>query len=171
MTRNRHMEPQEKTESIPLIRQSPFVKDREEDVVAWSFTAPLPVGGEVSAYIHPAALFESLAKDCGDDDYLLVCGCSDAGCAHFWHEEFEKTAEWIEWRVTYYDLKCVWHYDRAVYEEGAIRMLRDIHDTREGWHFCLMWYDSFEDFKAAVEKFLSDNPRFRALWDATGAKA
>lgn len=150
-----------------ILRFSPFVKERDEEDVSWSFEAAGPGGEKITACVHPAAVFQSLMAPRGNDE-LLVCGCSDGGCAGFFDESFEATDRWIEWRVRYYDLKCVWRFDRITYETGAIRMLRDIHDTREGWMFCTFWYDSFDAFESAVADFLAANPRFLPLWDAAG---
>lgn len=163
------MPPSDKTappaDAVPVIHQSPFVKKTEGEDVSWSFTATLPDGQPISACIHPYALFLSLTQNRGNEE-LLVCGCSSGGCAGFFDEAFESTEEWIEWRMTYRGLKCVWRFDRATYEKGAIAMLREICDSGQGWDFCFQWYSSFDAFKSAVETFLAANPRFLALWSA-----
>jgi hypothetical protein len=157
-------------ESVPeILHFSPFVKKRDDTGVSWSFEAEGPGGEKIVACVHPGALFQSLVATRGDEE-LLVCGCSVGGCAGFFDESFEATDRWIEWRTRYYDLKCVWRFDRTIYETEAIRMLRDIHDTREGWNFCYLWYDSLDAFEAAVADFLAANPRFRPLWDAAGQR-
>ena len=162
------MPPSDKTappaDADPLIRQSPFVKETDGN---WSFVATLPDGHPIAVCIHPCALFQSLTQARGNEE-LAVCGCSSGGCAGFFHEEFESTREWIEWRMTYRGLKCVWRFDRATYGAGAIAMLRDIHDSRKGWNFCFQWYDSFEKIEASVATFLAANPRFKPLWSAAG---
>lgn len=147
-----------------IICKSPFAKTEGEEGPEWEFVAELPDGGELRACIHPAALLASLSGERGDDE-LLVCGCSDAGCAGFRSESFEWSDSWIEWRVNWLGKRLVWRFDREVYECGAIRMLRDIHDSRKGWDFCFWWYPSFEDFEREVGGSLAESPRFRKMWE------
>lgn len=154
---------------VKTIFRSPFVKTEGEEGTEWKFVADLPDGSELRACIHPAALFASLEKHCGEDS-LMVCGCSDAGCAGFLHESFEWGDGWIEWRVKMIGRTVFLRFDRKAYESGAMRMLRGIHDSRQGWEFCFCWYPSFEEFKRAVERFLAANPRFREMWDQEGGR-
>ena len=149
---------------MAIIRKSPFVKTEGEEGPEWEFVADLPDGGELGACIHPAALFESLSRENGEA-CLLVCGCSDAGCAGFRSESFEWSDGWIEWRVNWHGERLVWRFDREAYEGGAIRMLRDIHDSQKGWNFCFWWYPSFEAFEQSVEQFLAKNPPFQVAWE------
>lgn len=160
---------QEESE-VKTIFRSPFVKTEGEEGTEWEFVADLPDGSELRACIHPAALFESLEKSRGEDE-LLVCTCSIAGCAGFWHESFEWGDGWIEWRVKMTGRTVIWRFDQNAYESGAMRMLRDIHDSRQGWEFCFFWYPSFEEFAQAVDRFLAENPRFREMWEKGGGRA
>jgi hypothetical protein len=155
---------------VKTISRSPFMKTESDEGPVWEFVANLPDGSELEACIHPAALFASLEKGSGEDS-LLVCGCSDAGCAGFWHESFEWGDGWIEWRVKMTGRTVIWRFDRDAYESGAIRMLREIHDSRQGWEFCFYWYPSFEEFEQAVERFLASNPRFQEMWEKSGGVA
>ena len=47
-------------------------------------------------------------------------------------------------------------------------MLHDIYVTQSGWRFNAIEYDSYEQFKTAVDEFLSAKPRFKTIWDELG---
>lgn len=153
-------------DTIQLIKKSPFVKHPDaEDEYFWSIELKDPVTGKlVAASIHPDALMDSLGEESGETD-LLVCGCSDAGCAGFANERFESTDRFVHWRLTEYRRPYSWYFDRAEYEAGAVEMLHEIYVSRRGWRFNALYYDSYDDFKSAVEKFLAAKPYFRTIWN------
>ena len=154
-----------------IIMESPFAKEVSADDVSWSFAVKDPASGKiVSASLHPLALFDSLGKESGDEDDLLVCGCSDAGCAGFTDEKFDTSDLYVHWSLKEYGKPYSWYFDRRIYEMGAVKMLREIYETKKGWDFNALYYSSYEDFRADVDEFLAAKPRFRAMWDEIGGR-
>ena len=49
-------------------------------------------------------------------------------------------------------------------------MLHDVYFTKEGWCFVCNEYNSYDDFKSAVDEFLAAKPRFKAMWDEIDAE-
>ncbi len=154
------------TTSIPkIISKSPFVKEDDEDYgYGWWFRAVDPVSGQlIKSAIWPGGLLRSLVEERGADE-LLTCTCGVPGCAGFSHETFERTAKYVRWSFTFGDNVHTLYFDRSVYVRGAITMLQDVYSTKEGWQFVFGEYNSYEDFKAAVDEFLAANPHFKTIW-------
>lgn len=153
-------------EDIQLIANSPFVKEPDDGSgIVWAFQVKDSASELLfDACISPYALLDSLGEERGSVD-LMVCGCSDAGCAGLAHEQFETTERYVHWSLTEYRKPFSWYFDRAEYEKGAIGMLHDIYVTQSGWRFNAIEYDSYEQFKTAVDEFLSTKPRFKTIWD------
>lgn len=153
-------------DTIQVIKKSPFVKSPDpEDEFFWSIEVTDPASGKlVEASIHPDALMDSLGEECGEAD-LLVCGCSNAGCAGFANERFESSDRCVHWSLTEYRQPYSWYFDRTEYEASAIEMLHEIYVSRRGWRFNALCYDSYDAFKSAVDKFLAAKPHFKAIWD------
>lgn len=156
-------------DSIQLILESPFVKEEgDEDGIDWAFKVIDHETGKLfNSSISPYALFHSLGETSGEID-LLVCSCSEAGCAGLFNEEFECTDKYVHWSLTEYGQPYSWYFDRIAYETGAIKMLHDIYVSQKGWSFNAFEYDSYDDFKSAVDIFLTDKPYFKAIWKELG---
>ena len=154
---------------LKIIGESPFVKEGDGDGVEWIFKAIDPVAYRVIfASISPGALMESLRGDHGIQD-LLTCTCGIADCAGIRYERFERTEEYVRWSFNYRGAARTLYFDRTVYDVSAIEMLHEVYRTKVGWWFNSYEYQSYDDFKAAVDKFLAANPRFKAIWDEVGS--
>lgn len=154
-------------EEAQIIEKSPFVKDIDStEGFFWSLEAKDPATNQtVAASISPYALLNSLGEDRGEEE-LFTCGCGVAECARICHERFVRTEAYIRWSFVGSGTAYARSFDRIAYEVGAIEMLHDIYVTRVGWRFNAMEYDSYEDFKVDVDRFLAAKPRFKAMWDA-----
>jgi hypothetical protein len=149
-----------------VLVESPFVKEPDdENGFWWSFEVSDPeTGNSFGASISPYALLHSLGEEHGEID-LLVCGCSDAGCAGLAHEKFECTDRFVHWSLTEHRRPLSWYFERSVYENGAIGMLHEIYVSRMGWQFNALEFNSYEDFKTNVDRFLEEKPQFKTIWD------
>lgn len=161
---------------IKLITESPFVKTVSDGEVHWMFAVKNSTDGEVfKASIDPRSLMKTLGEKHGGgkwQDELLTCSCGEPACAGLYDEKFETSDEYVHWEFDYYkcslDKKCrkiSWYFDRHVYETGAIDMLKEVYATKTGWEFYAHCYETYEEFKAAVDKFLTEKPRYKAMWD------
>lgn len=165
-----------------LIYESPFVKtnaERDEDSdfkwedggddgkiywddPSWQFVMKDPKSGEiVEGAINPLALFESLRGEYSDQYDLVTCTCWELGCAGFETERYEMKKKFFLLEIDDHSF----FFDRRAYEMNALRMLREIYETKRDWHFLDGLYTSYENFKADVDKFLADTPRMKQLWD------
>ncbi|MBP5509944.1 MAG: hypothetical protein J6Z49_03425 [Kiritimatiellae bacterium] len=150
-------------DKIQLISQSPFVKDADEN--GWSFEVTDPeTGNRFNSSISPWALLHSLGEERIEIE-LLVCGCSDAGCAGLDNEIFECSEKCVHWSFTEYGHPYSWFFDRTVYETGAMQMLHEIYVTQKGWDFNALEYESYDAFKNAIDDFLVAKPVFKRIWD------
>ena len=153
-------------DGIQIIMKSPFVKDADsEEGFFWSIEVNDPATNRtIEASISPYALLHSLGEEQGEQD-LFTCGCGVAECARIYHEKFACTEKYVCWSFVELGIAYSLFFDRIAYEVGAIEMLHDIYVTKAGWKFNAIEYYSYEDFKAAVDKFLVAKPQFKTLWE------
>ena len=153
-------------DGMQIIEKSPFVKATDvEDGFVWSIEVNDPsTNRAVDTSISPYALLNSLGEERGEQN-LFTCGCGVAECARIYHEKFECTETYVHWSFVEMGTACSLFFDRLAYETGAIEMLHDIYVTKVGWKFNAIEYYSYEDFKSAVDKFLSAKPHFKTIWD------
>ena len=152
-------------DTIQIIEKSPFVKFHDaEDGFCWSIEVKDPATNRmVETSISPYALLNSLGEVQGEQE-LFTCGCGVSECARIYHEKFECTEKYVHWSFVELGTAYSLFFDRIVYETGAIEMLHDVYVTKIGWKFNAIEYYSYEDFKTAVDEFLSAKPRFKAMW-------
>ena len=155
-------------DGMQIIEKSPFVKSTDsEDGVFWSIEVKdTATNRTVATSISPYALLASLGEERGDQE-LFTCDCGVAECARIYHEKFECTEKYVHWSFVEQRIAHSLFFDRITYEMAAIEMLHDIYVTKEGWKFNAIEYDSYEDFKSAVDEFLAVKPHFKAIWDET----
>lgn len=148
-----------------VIAVSPFVKEDDDEGFLWSFRVIEPTTNQqIDTSISPYALLNSLGEERGEQE-LLTCGCGVAECARISHEKFECTEKYVHWSFVEMGTVHSLFFDRISYEMAAIEMLHDIYVTKVGWRFNAIEYNSYEDFKTAVDEFLSAKPHFKYIWD------
>jgi hypothetical protein len=148
-----------------VIIESPFVKEDDDEGFLWSFRVVEPTTNQqIDTSISPYALLNSLGEERGEQE-LLTCGCGVAECARISHEKFECTEKYVHWSFVEMGTAHSLFFDRISYEMAAIEMLHDIYVTKVGWRFNAIEYNSYEDFKTAVDEFLAAKPHFKAMWD------
>ena len=148
-----------------VIIESPFVKEDDDEGFLWSFRVVEPTTNQqIDTSISPYALLNSLGEERGEQE-LLTCGCGVAECARISHEKFECTEKYVHWSFVEMGAAHSLFFDRISYEMAAIEMLHDIYVTKVGWRFNAIEYNSYEDFKTAVDEFLAAKPHFKAMWD------
>lgn len=159
----------QKPSDSQLIKKSPFVKETYDGEVVWEFTVDdVRTGKTVDACIDARALLESLGEPCGEAP-LLTCGCGVAECARIYDERFECGDGYVHWSMSYEGRPYSFFFDRDAYETGALRMLAEVYRTKTGWEFCYGCFDTYEDFKSAVDDFLAAKPSFKKVWDGLNA--
>ena len=140
-------------------------QEDDDEGIFWSFKTVDPISNrKIDTSLSPRALLKSLGENHGAEE-LLTCTCGIAECKGIRYERFERTEDYIRWSFNDNSKSCTLYFDRVAYEIGAIDMLHDVYFTKEGWQFVSDEYNSYEDFKAAVDEFLAANPHFRTIWD------
>ena len=150
---------------VKIISKSPFVKESDGEGIFWSIKTVDPISNrKFDTAISPRALLKSLCENHGFEE-LLTCTCGIAECKGIRYERFERTDNYIRWSFNDNGKTYTLYFDRSTYETGAIEMLHDVYFTKEGWYFVYSEYDSYDDFKSAVDKFLATKPHFKSIWD------
>ncbi len=100
------------------------------------------------------------------DGPFLTCGCGEPGCSGFWEQRSHLSPAFVHWSIEQYERKLELYFDRDVYEQGALSLLRRKHLAKwngsEGYNDS---YRNFAEFDAAVQRLLSDNPRLNEIWE------